>query len=79
MSVVVWCFVLLYQNMLICNAGYAATVDVLLDKKHQHITNGIIAGLCQFPWQVDLITDDTYFCGGSFLSSYRVLTAAHCT
>ena len=69
MSVVIWCFLLLYQNMLICNAGYAAKVDVLLDEKHQRITNGNIAAPCQFPWQVALIIDNTYFCGGSFISS----------
>jgi secreted trypsin-like serine protease len=64
--------------MLIFNAEYAGKVDVLLDEKNQCITNGIIAAPCQFPWQVAVIIDNTYFCGGSLISSQWVLTAAHC-
>jgi secreted trypsin-like serine protease len=69
---------LLYQNVLICNAGYAGKVDVPLDEKHQRITNGIVAAPGQFPWQVALIIDNMYFCGGSLISSKWILTAAHC-
>jgi hypothetical protein len=54
--------------MLICNAGYAGKVDVPLDEKHQRITNGVIAGPCQFPWQVAFIIGNIYFCGGSLIS-----------
>jgi integrin beta 3 len=64
--------------MLICNAGYAGKVDVPLDEENQRITNGIVAAPCQFPWQVAVITDYTFFCGGSLISSQWVLTAAHC-
>ena len=37
----------------------------------------------EFPWQVSLQTkneNDTYmhFCGGTILSKYTILTAAHC-
>jgi secreted trypsin-like serine protease len=64
--------------MLICNAGYAGDVDLLLDEKHQHITNGIEAAPCQFSWQVALIIDNNIFCGGSLISKKWVLTAAHC-
>jgi secreted trypsin-like serine protease len=64
--------------MLICNAGYAGKVDVPLDEKHQRITNGIPAPQYKFPWQVALIIDNMYFCGGSLISSKWVLTAAHC-
>jgi secreted trypsin-like serine protease len=46
---------------------------------HQHrITNGFIASRGQFPWQVSIITDSTWYCGGSVISNDWVLTAAHC-
>jgi len=64
--------------MLICNSGYAGKVDEPLDEKQQRITNGIPADPCQFPWQVALIIDNAYFCGGSLISKNWVLTAAHC-
>ena len=78
MSVVIWCFLLLYQNKLICNADYAGTVGVPLD---QRICNSIPAAPKQFPWQVAIlifIGNSIYFCGGSLISSQWVLTAAHC-
>jgi len=60
-------------------AGYAGKVDVPLKEKYQRIINGTDADPEQFPWQVALIIDNTYFCGGSLISSQWVLTAAHCT
>ena len=78
MSVVIWFFLLLYQNMLICNAGYAVQVDEPLDDKNDRITGGIIAPPCKFPWQVAIIIDNQYFCGGSLISKKWVITAAHC-
>jgi secreted trypsin-like serine protease len=64
--------------MLICNAGYSGEDDEPLDEKDDRITNGIIAPDCKFPWQVAIITDNMYFCGGSLISKNWVLTAAHC-
>uniref|UniRef100_A0A1V1FIV0 Putative serine protease 64 isoform C n=2 Tax=Reticulitermes speratus TaxID=60591 RepID=A0A1V1FIV0_9NEOP len=43
------------------------------------ITNGEPAKRGQFPWQVAIISDLSYFCGGSLISDTWVLTAAHCT
>lgn len=43
-----------------------------------HITNGYTAKRGQFPWQVSIIIDGSYFCGGSLISDDWVLTAAHC-
>nr|CAD7268300.1 unnamed protein product [Timema shepardi] len=43
------------------------------------IINGAAASMGQFPWQVQLIMDQSEFCGGSLISSNWVLTAAHCT
>jgi secreted trypsin-like serine protease len=65
--------------MLICNAEYGGNVDVLLDEKHQRITNGILAAPCQFSWQAALIVDNAFFCGGSLISQQWVLTATLCT
>jgi len=81
MSVDIWCSLLLYQNELICNANYAGKVDVPLDDVHQRICNGHPAANCQFPWAVAIlifIGNNTYFCGGSLISSQWDLTAAHC-
>jgi secreted trypsin-like serine protease len=43
-----------------------------------HITNGYTATHGQFPWQVAITIDNSYFCGGSLISDDWVLTAAHC-
>jgi secreted trypsin-like serine protease len=43
-----------------------------------HITNGFTAERGQFPWQVSIIIDNSYFCGGSLISDEWVLTAGHC-
>jgi len=64
--------------MLICNAEYAGDVAVPLDDVHQHITCGSPAVPCQFPWQVALKIDNSYFCCGSPFSSRWVITVAYC-
>jgi len=78
MFVVICCCLFLYQNNLICNADYAGKVDVPLDDVHQRICNGSPAANCQFPWQVALLIDNMYFCGGSLISRKWIVTAAHC-
>lgn len=62
---------------LIFHADFAGKVHVPLDDKHR-ITGGSTASRGQFPWQVALIIDDAYFCGGSLIDELWVLTAAHC-
>ena len=56
---------------------YAGKVHVPVDDQHR-ITGGQTASRGQFPWQVALIIDNAYFCGGSLISNLWVLTAAHC-
>ena len=46
--------------------------------KEAHIIGGVRAGAGQFPWAAALYIDDTWFCGGSLVSTRHVLTAAHC-
>jgi len=80
MSVVIWCFLLLYQNKLICNADYSGKVDVPLDDVHQRICNCHPAADCQFPWAVAILIlkdNNNYFCGGFLISSQWVITDAH--
>jgi len=49
-----------------------------VDEQHHRITGGSTASRAQFPWQVAIIIDNSYFCGGSLIGSHWVLTAAHC-
>jgi hypothetical protein len=42
------------------------------------IVHGFPASPGQFPYQVALVINDTYTCGGSLISSKWVLTAAQC-
>jgi len=42
------------------------------------IHNGIPAQQGEFPYQIALIKDRRFFCGGSIIDNNWVLTAAHC-
>ena len=48
------------------------------NEQANRITGGSPAERDQFPWQVALIIDNTWFCGASLISSQWVLTAGHC-
>jgi len=61
-----------------CVAEFAGKVHVSLKEQANRITNGSPAARGQFPWQVAIIIELTWFCGGSLISSQWVLTAAHC-
>ncbi|CAB4061096.1 unnamed protein product [Lepeophtheirus salmonis] len=53
-------------------------------RKSNRIIEGLQVGDGEIPWQVDLVIREkpargtTYYCGGSLLSVYYVLTAGHC-
>uniref|UniRef100_A0AB38ZEK5 Venom S1 protease with CUB domain 7 n=1 Tax=Oncocephalus sp. TaxID=2944721 RepID=A0AB38ZEK5_9HEMI len=48
-------------------------------KEMARIINGKEAGKYEFPWMAGIRRDGNQFCGGSIITEYHVLTAAHCT
>ncbi|CAB3367889.1 Hypothetical predicted protein [Cloeon dipterum] len=53
----------------------AGSVPIGIDEQ---ITGGARAAKKKFPWQILLVGDDSWICGGSLISTEWVLTAAHC-
>jgi len=47
-------------------------------KFNPQIVGGQNAAPHQFPWQVGIFMDNSYFCGGSIISDEWIMTAAHC-
>jgi Secreted trypsin-like serine protease len=71
-----WAYINISVQMQFCSE-FAGKVTVP-GGHHHHITNGISASRGQFPWQVSIMTDNTWYCGGSVISNDWILTAAHC-
>ena len=71
-------FLLLHSNVIMCLTDFAGKVNVPLNEQANRITGGSPAARGQFPWQVALVIDNAWFCGGSLISDQWVLTAAHC-
>ncbi|KAJ9593924.1 hypothetical protein L9F63_014638 [Diploptera punctata] len=76
-----------YENLnssdLISNRGY--TIDdctCVCGKSNEYENGGIVGGIPsipgEFPWTVALLRDDKFFCGGTLITRFHVLTAAHC-
>jgi len=61
-----------------CVAVFAGKVHVPLKEQGIRITGGSPAARGQFPWQVALIVDNSWFCGGSLIDNEWVLSAGHC-
>nr|QHB21589.1 venom S1 protease with CUB domain 12 [Platymeris rhadamanthus] len=55
-----------------CNCGWA-------NKPNRRILNGVDAGPNEFPWMAALLHKGAQICGGSIITEYHVMTAAHCT
>ncbi|XP_010621243.1 serine protease 55 isoform X2 [Fukomys damarensis] len=52
----------------------------MFDRRTQYsrIIGGVEAGEGEFPWQVSIQVANQHMCGGAILSSWWILTAAHC-
>jgi secreted trypsin-like serine protease len=48
---------------------FAGKVHVPLYEQANRITGGSTANRGQFPWQVALVIDNSWFCGGSLISN----------
>ena len=44
----------------------------------QRINGSIKLAVSNIPWQVQILVDDTYACGGTILDDLTILSAAHC-
>lgn len=42
------------------------------------VIGGSYTGINEYPWQVALVYNKKFFCGGSLISDRHILTAAHC-
>ena len=47
------------------------------DFQQRNIT-GVELAVSNIPWQVQVLVDDTYACGGTILDNLTILSAAHC-
>merc|ERR1719251_347949 len=60
------------------NVDLKATCGIEGPARAGRIVGGHEATPHQWPWQVALFIDNTWFCGGSLISENYVMTAAHC-
>ena len=44
----------------------------------ERIVEGVELAVLNIPWQVQILVDDTYACGGTILDDLTILSAAHC-
>ncbi|XP_037714159.1 trypsin delta-like [Drosophila subpulchrella] len=50
----------------------------LLPQLDGRIVGGVATTISSFPWQISLQRSGSHSCGGSIISEYYILTAAHC-
>ncbi|XP_041067781.1 transmembrane protease serine 2-like isoform X1 [Carcharodon carcharias] len=77
-----------YQKLTIsknCSSGLLVTlrcIDCGIRKKEDEVSTKIVGGQeaapGEFPWQVSLHLNNRHICGGTILTPYWVITAAHC-
>ncbi|XP_011502263.1 PREDICTED: trypsin-1-like [Ceratosolen solmsi marchali] len=68
-------YILVFFTLTISIIGQATKPDLFEDEK---IVGGNVVTIQQYPYQISILVDNYLWCGGSILSKYSVLTAAHC-
>ncbi len=66
-----------YQVLYSCNSNAACGCS-LYPASVTRIVGGEPAGTATWGWAVSLSINDNYLCGGSIISSWWIITAAHC-
>jgi len=56
-----------------CGKSVQASVNI-----QPYIIHGSDAVAGRWPWQVAIIVDASFICGGSLVDEFHVVTAAHC-
>src|SRR5262249_31500635 len=61
-----------------CGSIEPALAQQTIKPLGRRIVGGEKVDIAQYPWQVALQFQDSFFCGGSIIAQKWILTAAHC-
>nr|XP_009665245.1 PREDICTED: LOW QUALITY PROTEIN: serine protease 55 [Struthio camelus australis] len=72
-----WSYFLSTRRVLCLECGLRSSYQPSL-RSGERIIGGTDAQAGDFPWQVSIQSKGKHFCGGTIISSWWILTAAHC-